>query len=250
MFTINKKQLEVVSKLMTNNTIIITGGAQRVGLASALALHDKGYHLVITYRRYRDKIKELEALGISCVQADFAKNEDIAAFIDWVKTKVTNLRAIIHNASDWKAESDEADPVNLMNQMMQVHVQTPYQLNLALKDCFKPNSAADIIHITDYAVETGSQNHIAYCASKAALANLTLSFATKYAPDIKVNTIAPSLIIFNQGDSQAYKEKTLNKSLLGIEPGTQEIVAAIEFILSSHYMTGRTLKLDGGRHLA
>lgn len=235
---------------MMKNTIIITGGAQRVGLASALALHRSGYQVVITYRRYREKIKELQALGITCVQADFSQDEGILFFIEWVKQNVESLRAIIHNASDWKAESDEADTISLMNQMMQIHVQAPYQLNLALKNYFSQSSTGDIIHITDYTVEKGSEDHIAYCASKAALANLTLSFATKYAPTIKVNTIAPSLIIFNQGDTQAYKEETLSKSLFGIEPGTQEMVAAIEYILSSDYMTGRTLKLDGGRHLA
>lgn len=232
-----------------NNTIIITGGAQRVGLATALALHRSGYQVVITYRRYRDKIKELQSLGIICVQVDFAQDEGIVSFIEWVKENVISLRAIIHNASDWKAELDEADTIKLMNQMMQIHVQTPYQLNLALKDYFSQSSVGDIIHITDYTVEKGSEHHIAYCASKAALANLTLSFATKYAPFIKVNTIAPSLIIFNQVDTPAYKEKTLNQSLLKIEPGTQEMVGAIEYILSSDYMTGRTLKLDGGRHL-
>lgn len=232
-----------------NNTIIITGGAQRVGLASALALHRSGYQVVITYRRYRDKIKELQSLGIICVQVDFAQDEGIVSFIEWVKENVISLRAIIHNASDWKAELHEADTIKLMNQMMQIHVQTPYQLNLALKNYFSQSSVGDIIHITDYTVEKGSEHHIAYCASKAALANLTLSFATKYAPFIKVNTIAPSLIIFNQVDTPAYKEKTLNQSLLKIEPGTQEMVGAIEYILSSDYMTGRTLKLDGGRHL-
>jgi dihydromonapterin reductase/dihydrofolate reductase len=64
-----------------------------------------------------------------------------------------------------------------------------------------------------------------------------------------VNSIAPSLIIFNDHDSDEYRAKTLKKSIMALEPGTAEIVNGIEMILASNYMTGRTLALDGGRHL-
>ncbi|MCU4674696.1 dihydromonapterin reductase [Catenovulum sp. 2E275] len=231
------------------NTIIITGGAQRVGLATALALKQAGENLVVTYRSDKQGVKTLQQHGICCIQADFATQTGIDDFIRQIKQKVSSIRAIIHNASDWCAESDKIAPSELMNKMMQVHVQAPYQINLALADLFLNHQLGDIIHITDYAVEKGSDKHIAYLASKAALANLTLSFAKKYAPNIKVNTIAPSLIVFNETDSAEYRAKTLQKSALGIEPGIQEMVKAVEFILASEYMTGRTLKLDGGRHL-
>jgi len=231
------------------NTIIITGGTQRIGLALAKALTEAGYNLVVTYRRFKPSVDELAELGVECVQADFSQQADIENFINWSKQHISCLRAIIHNASDWCAESDGTDAASLMNKMLQVHVQAPYQINLALEGLFDTKQTGDIIHISDYVVEKGSEKHIAYVASKAALSNLTLSFAKKYAPDIKVNTIAPSLIVFNADDSPAYREKTLKKSALGIEPGTQEMVQAVEYLLSSRYMTGRTIALDGGRHL-
>ena len=95
----------------------------------------------------------------------------------------------------------------------------------------------------------GMPGMAAYAASKAALTNLTLSFARLLAPRVKVNAVAPSLIMFNQGDSQAYREKTLKKSLMGIEPGAEVAVATLQFLLDNPYITGRTLPLDGGRHL-
>jgi len=91
--------------------------------------------------------------------------------------------------------------------------------------------------------------HIAYAASKAALANLTLSFSRLLAPRVKVNSLAPSLIMFNEGDSDAYREKTLKKSLMGLEPGVEVVVHTLQFILNNPYITGRTIPLDGGRHL-
>lgn len=109
---------------------------------------------------------------------------------------------------------------------------------------------ADIIHMSDYVASTGSKKHIAYAASKAALDNLTLSFATQLAPLVKVNSIAPALLMFNQHDDATYRKKALKKSLLGITPGEAEGVSAIRYILESRYLTGKVIALDGGRHLA
>ena len=95
----------------------------------------------------------------------------------------------------------------------------------------------------------GSTQHIAYAASKAAQDNLTLSFAARLAPKIKVNSIAPALIMFNQGDDEAYREKALKKSLLDREGGLDEFQLAIDYLLASQYITGRIQHLDGGRHL-
>lgn len=231
--------------------ILITGASQRIGLAFAKACLDRGQPIIVTYRTYRPAIDALQKAGAECLHADFATNEGIDDFIKTLKSRTDTLRAIIHNASDWLPESEDSDPADIMNAMMQIHVMTPYCINLACRSMLEQSdSKTDIIHMTDYVVEKGSAKHIAYAASKAALTNLTLSFARLLAPKVKVNSIAPSLIMFNQGDSETYREKTLKKSLLGIEPGAEVAVATLQFLLDNPYITGRTLPLDGGRHLA
>ena len=96
-----------------------------------------------------------------------------------------------------------------------------YLLNHALESLLRGfgHAASDIIHITDYVVERGSDKHIAYAASKAALDNMTRSFARKLAPEVKVNAIAPSLIMFNEHDDAEYRKQALDKSLMKIAPG-------------------------------
>lgn len=115
--------------------------------------------------------------------------------------------------------------------------------------CYARAPWSDIVHITDYVVEKGSDNHIAYAASKAGLANLTLSFAKRFAPLVKVNSLVPSLLMFNDLDSAEYRDKTLRKSLLGLEPGPGVVFDALTYLLDNAYMTGREIKLDGGRHV-
>lgn len=230
--------------------IIITGGGQRLGLAIANNLADNNFDVVVSYRTQRPSLKSLRDKGVIAVMADFASQSGVNEFIQTVGQRFPKIRGIIHNASDWAAEQPNTDLAELFNRMMQIHASTPYQINLGLRDNLEAfDGVSDIIHMTDYVQDKGSKKHIAYAASKAALENLTLSFSALLAPKVKVNAIAPALVMFNQDDSEEYKQKALKKSLLEICPGAQEAVKAVDYLLSSDYMTGRTLHLDGGRHL-
>lgn len=232
-------------------TILITGAAQRIGLDLAKHFLNKGDKLIITYRTKHASVNELLELGAICLACDFEQSDAVEKLVEQVKSHTNELSAIIHNASSWDCESKNPDFNSLFDNMMNIHAKVPYLLNLALMPLLQ-NSCdehSDIIHITDYVVEKGSPKHIAYAASKAALDNLTRSFSAKLAPKVKVNSIAPSLIIFNDHDDDAYRAKTLKKSIMALEPGTAEVINGIEMILNSNYMTGRTLQLDGGRHL-
>ncbi|MCY1296385.1 Dihydromonapterin reductase [compost metagenome] len=133
--------------------------------------------------------------------------------------------------------------------MFSVHMLAPYLINLHCEELLRHSSPADIVHLSDDVARKGSEKRIAYCASKAGLDNLTLSFAARFAPHIKVNGIAPALVMFNEGDDEAYRKKTLAKSALGIEPGPQVVYQGLRYLLDNPYVTGTTLTLNGGRHL-
>ena len=233
-----------------NSPVLITGASQRLGLAMADNLLDQGHHVVVTYRTPRPSITMLKDKGATVLQADFSTEAAIDRAIDEIKAISKTYRAVIHNASDWAQEKDNSNTHSLIARMMMIHAIAPYHINLALEkalcDC---EVQSDIIHMTDYVQETGSEKHMAYAASKAALHNLTLSFAKKLAPKVKVNSIAPALLMFNEGDDDAYKQKAIKKSLLELVPGAQEAVKAMNYLLDSDYMTGQTLHLNGGRHL-
>ncbi|PAJ73755.1 dihydromonapterin reductase [Pseudoalteromonas sp. NBT06-2] len=230
--------------------ILITGAGQRIGLAIAHHLLLQGHKLILSYRTRHTEISKLEHLGATCIQADFIDDASISHFIKQVNQHTSSLRGIIHNASSWDCENNTLDFAALFDDMMRIHAKVPYLINLACTKLLTANNnVADVIHLTDYVVEKGSPKHIAYAASKAALDNMTKSFASQLAPKVKVNAIAPSLIIFNQDDSKEYKAKTLKKSLMEIEPGSKEILNCLDMLLTSSYITGRTIQVDGGRHL-
>ena len=240
--------------IVDESPIIITGGAQRLGLAAALALREENYPVVITYRKQRPLLARLRQQGIETMQADFADADGILRFAEQLRARFKSLRAIIHNASEWLPEGGAEPDSAVLQRMLNIHVAAPFLLNQQCGDLLRRHGElrgyADIIHMSDYVASIGSKKHIAYAASKAAMDNLTLSFASKFAPLVKVNSIAPALLMFNPGDDAAYREKALKKSLLGVAPGESEGVNAIRYLLESRYLTGKTIALDGGRHLA
>lgn len=243
--------------------VVITGVGKRVGYQLALHFLDQGFHVFGTYRTHYESIDELQAKGAMLVSCDLYDLHSVETVIGQVEQHCNSLAAIIHNASDWLPDDKLVDTANTdqaanachhLQQLMQIHTAVPYLVNRRLAPKLKSYAehnqcTADIIHFTDYVVDKGSKKHMAYAASKAALHNLTLSFASALAPHIKVNSIAPALLKFNPNDDSDYQAKAKKKSLLQKEGGLKEACEAVAYVLNSDYVTGRTLHLDGGRHL-
>ncbi|AHG22526.1 dihydromonapterin reductase [Chania multitudinisentens RB-25] len=231
--------------------VLITGGARRIGLALAKSFLLRDIPVIIAYRSDYPALAELKEQGAICLQGDFSEHAGIYRFANQVIQEAPKLRAVIHNASAWLAESAAIPSEQVMASMLQIHVYTPYLLNQLLEPCLRGQgqAGADIIHLTDYVVEKGSDKHIAYAASKAALDNMTRSFARKLAPEVKVNAIAPALIMFNPSDDDEYRRQALEKSLMKIAPGESEVVNLVDYLMNSRYVTGRTHTVDGGRPL-
>ncbi len=237
----------------SQNAIIITGVGQRAGFFLAQYFCQKGWTVLGTYRSEKPSLDQLRQQACQLFQADYqdisATEQQIAAIKQSLAQNHLSLRAIIHNASDWQGETPGETDGRIMDRMMNIHARVPYMFNQSLVDHFDGDSGGDIIHLTDYVASTGSAKHMAYAASKAALENLTLSMAKRFGPAIKVNGIAPALIEFNEGDSEAYKVKALKKNMIPAVGSFETLADTVDFILSNHYLTGRIIPLDGGRHL-
>jgi len=237
-----------------NAPVLITGGGQRLGRHAAETLADTGYPVMITYRTERPELDQLRAKGIMTLQADFADEAGILDFIGRLKKEAPRLRAIIHNASDWLPDKKGVDNASLhqaaedFHRLFSVHMLAPLLINQACEPLLLAhNGLRDIIHISDAVVQKGSKKHGAYVATKAGLESLTQSFAARFAPAIKVNAIAPALIMFQPDDDADYRAKTLKKSALQIEPGAKVNSQPIEYIMANTYLTGVILPVEGGR---
>ncbi len=233
------------------DAVLITGAGQRIGYYLAKSFLQKtDYPVLFTYRTRHPEVDELLALGAIGFQVDFTSSDARGGVVKNIKKKAKSLRAVIHNASLWLSDDviREGGGENF-NALFQLHVETPYYLNMALAPLLKVSSEnlTDIISLSDAGVKGVSSDHIAYLSSKAALQTLMKGFAKKFAPEIKVNDIAPALIMFNEEDDETYKQKRLAQSALGVEPGPEVVWQAVQYLMNSPYTTGTVLSLDGGR---
>lgn len=229
---------------MLNNAVLITGAGQRIGYYLAEQfLNHTNYSVIFSYRTERPGVETLKKSGALGIQADFNQPGAIDDFIQQLKSQVSSLRAIIHNASVWLDDTAEQS----FEQQMQLHVNLPYQLNKGLVELLYASDSADIISISDAKVARGSAHQVAYLASKSALQSMARSFALAYAPKIKVNDIAPALIMFNEDDDLNYRQQRLSENLMKIEPGPDVIWQTVKYIMTNNYLTGEVINLDGGR---
>lgn len=235
--------------------ILITGAGQRAGLALAKSFLAQGQPVIFSYRSHKAGVTELINLGAQAIPADFSSTEQILEFIQQVQDLTPKLRAIIHNASSWSPDPKTAtEAAAVFQHLFMVHQQAPYLINLELaplliQQAQASQQATDIIHLSDDSVRRGSAKHGAYLASKAALENLSLSFAQRLAPHVKVNSIAPALLAFNTQDTPEYQAQALAKSALEVVPGFGVLIQTVNFLLTQNYLTGACLPLNGGRHL-
>jgi len=230
---------------------LVTGGAHRVGRAIAIALAQAGWDVAITYNQSRDEATDtVDALRQSgrravAIKADFTRPEKAVASVKTaIHKQLGKVQVLVNNASIYLPDADPSDA----RRMWAVHVETPLLLCRALAGDLQANGR--VINMLDAMALKPWPKFAAYCTTKAALWNLTLSLARELAPKTTVNGIAPGVVLWPPGFPAAEKKKYLSKVPLG-RAGTPEDVArtVLFFCRDADYVTGQMLLLDGGRSL-
>lgn len=226
-------------------TAIVTGGAKRIGAALVRALAADGWHVLIHCNRSRAEAEALAAeLGnASKVQADLADPE-AAETIMKALDGLPPARLLVNNASlfvhddirDFTAESWAAH--------LDVNLRAPALLSRA----FAARAGQGlIVNLIDAKLAAPNPDFFSYTISKIGLAGLTELAARAFAPDIRVNAIAPSVTMVSGPQSRDNFDKVHKLNALGRGVEISEIVGALRFIIATPSMTGHTILLDGGQ---
>lgn len=249
-----------------NKVAAITGAARGVGRATALNLAQGGCHVAINYRSSKEEaeqtVRNIEACGVKAIaiQGDISKDADCRTFIAAVEAEFGRLDILINNAgtTNFIPHSDmEAVPDELWERIFSTNVKGIFQCCRAAKPLMDQSGGGEIISIGSVAGISGDGSSIPYCASKGAVHTMTLSLARVFAPEIRVNTIAPGFISgewVSEGlgdDFEAAKKAKEEAAALKKVCIPQDIADAIVSIVSgSDLVTGQVLVCDGGALLA
>ena len=235
-----------------NKAAIVTGGAKRIGKAIALRLADMGYDLVLTYlssRAEAEKVaSEIEGRGRRCSikQCDLAITETLPVLMDEVFQEFPGLTLVINNASIFErrpfAETTLAD----LDKNFAIHLKAPFVL---AQEFASRVEQGQIINILDTRITRDKTAYFAYLLSKKSLADFTMLAASELAPGIRVNGIAPGLILPPDGEDSAYLDRLATKIPAERKGSVGNIVETVEFLVRNNYVTGQIIFNDGGEHL-
>lgn len=240
----------VLNNPLTGKTVLITGGAKRIGRALALALAAAGADVAITYRASAeaalDTVSALQALDVraSAHRCNLDHPHEITAMVAAVVQQHGGLDMLVNNAGQFASARLEQITVPEWDAMFAANTRAPF---LVAQACFPYLRAARgrILNIGSLGGIQPWATHAHYCTSKAALHMLSKTMAKAWAPEISVNCIAPGMIVQGEVDDgyQHFAERTPMK-----RNGTSADVAAAALFFASapDFITGQLLAVDGG----
>ena len=240
-----------------NPVAVITGAGRRLGYELASALLDRDFQVFAVYRTETDDLKSLIRRGATAIQTDLEDQPSVGACIEEILKRSDRLDVLINNASSFTRDitNDDIKLAEQSRHFFQVNSTAPMQLMHGFSETLKNTGRRNhrptlVVNITDIFADKPNPAFAAYCASKAALANLTLSYAALLAPHVRVNAIMPGPIGFLPSHTDDQKQQVLGETLLGREGGFHSVVMQVLSLLDNDYITGASIPVDGGRRLA
>lgn len=247
----------------TRPVALITGGAQRIGAAIAAALHDTGYNIVIHYRHSHEQAQTLvarfnaerenSAIAIAANLCDLAALKQLA---EQAASAWGRLDVLINNASSFYPTPIARATEQQWDDLIGSNMKAPFFLAQALADALQKQRGC-IINIADIYAEKPLPQHSIYCMAKAGNAMLTQSLACELAPRVRVNGIAPGVILWPSSDATDSSNDAKNKQAellrsipLQRQGSVDDIANTILFLVrDAPYITGQIIAVDGGRRL-
>ena len=244
---------------MTQPLALVTGGAHRLGKVFALTLARMGYDLLLHYHSAEEQAQqtksEIESLGVKAhlFQADLTQPEQIQKlfsdldFILHAKRSSFILSLLVNSAAIMPVGNPRELELKDWDSALDLNLRAPF---LLAQDAAKRMTEGGlIVNITDIGAQKAWSRYPSYTVSKSALESLTKLLARAFAPKIRVNAIAPGLVLQSDVVTPEQWDKLINRLPLKRAARPEEIASALEFLIKNEYITGQTIVVDGGYSL-
>jgi NAD(P)-dependent dehydrogenase (short-subunit alcohol dehydrogenase family) len=235
----------------------VTGAARRLGREMALDLARGGFDMAVHYRGSaadaESTVADLKALGAAAhaFQADLSDEAACRALVPTVVAHFKRLDAIVNSASTFEYDSPETFTVASMEKHFRSNTAPAILLAQALHKHLEGCTATGcVVNIIDQKLWNPNPDYFSYTLSKAALQTATVMLAQALAPRVRVCGVAPGITLVS-GPMNADEFAAAHKMTpLARSSTPQDIARAVRFLIESPAITGTTLLVDGGQHLA
>ncbi len=241
-----------MNKKITKQTVLVTGAAKRLGQAIVLYLADKGFNIALHYNQSKAEAlktaKQIYDKGGRCelFSCDLADSRQTQGLITEVYKAFPSLNLLINSASLFMPNTFGAVDLNLFEAHWNVNFRAPYILSCEFARLVKKGQ---IINFIDTNVVKYNSRYADYLLTKKTLAEFTKMAAVSWGPKIRVNGIAPGMIlppVNAQKDDRKLRAKKIPLQRVG---DSQSIINTLDFLLKNTYLTGQIIAVDGGEQL-
>ncbi len=234
---------------------LVTGGARRLGRELSLALAGAGCDVVVNYSKSaleaQDVVRVIVALGRKGipVQADVGRAADVQRMMEVIQEVCGRLDIVVNNASTFENVPLLEITEEGWDRVMAVNLKGPFLVSQAAEPLLRAHRRGLIVNLVDLAgIETWpAYGH--HGVSKAGLLHLTRVLARGFAPDIRVNAIAPGTVLPPADYSPAQVESLRGRTPLQRIGTPADVVKALLYLIEADYVTGEIMMVDGGRLL-
>ena len=236
----------------SRKNLLITGGAKRLGRGIALAGAALGYHVAIHYHTSESAAarlaEEIRGLGVFAApfSGDLADPTTAKPLFGAVTEKIGPVSLLVNSASIFRPSRLLDFSLEELDEEVRVNAFSPLLLCREMAAQAEPGA---IVNILDSRMNSYDDTHVAYHLSKRMFYDMTRMLAIELAPRIRVNAVAPGLILPPNGSDADYLETHRNENPLKRHGSVEEIADAVFFLAQSPFVTGQTIFVDGGRHL-
>lgn len=231
---------------------LITGAAKRIGSVMALHLAELGYDIALHHHHSETQAealaKQIRKKGRGCERfaCDLSNPDAVKELVSSVQKVFPRLSVLINNASIFERSPMKSSGFEVLQRHFAIHCFAPYILSQQFARLCKKGT---IINLLDTNVAQNTVTHTVYLLSKKALAEMTRLAAVELAPHIRVNGIAPGMILAPEGKPDSYLQKRVQTIPLKKKGDPKDIARTVQFLLETDFITGQIMFVDGGEHL-
>ena len=240
---------------LSGRVALVTGAGRRVGRAIATALGQRSMNVAVHYNGSADGAREtaadIERGGgkATLFQSDLSMPSAPEALVDAVVAALGTLDVLVNSAAIMqRTPLDSVTPAD-WDATFAINARAPFFAALAASRHMTANGGGVIVNIADLAGLETWPGYIPHGLSKSVVIQMTRALARTLAPAVRVNAVAPGVIVLPEGWDDAVGERLRRTTPLKRLGSVNDVVGAVIYLLEADYVTGETLVVDGGRHI-
>lgn len=241
--------------MLSGKTVLITGGAKRLGRAFALALAKAGADVAITFnhsqRDAQHTVIDVSSLGGRAValRCDVTDPKSVRSAVRETVKELGGIDILVNNAANYETVEFEKLTVQQWDAIFASNARGPFLLSQAALPALRERKGK-IINLGSLGGLQAWATHVHYCSSKAAVHMLTKAMAKALAPKVAVNCVAPGMIDLGEKAAAAFMRKMAKQTPMRRSGTAEDVAAAVMFFATApHFITGQVLVVDGGLSL-